>query len=79
MSFKLESGDGLYIQDKPYSQVVDKTEWLKWIRETGQEDLLSVHYQTMNSLVANRLQQGQDVPPGVKAFIKTSIMRRRPT
>ena len=76
--YRLESGDSLAVTDKPYCQVVDKDRWLTWIHETGQDDLLSVHYQTMNGMVSARLQDGRDLPPGIKAYIKSSITRYKP-
>lgn len=74
--FRLDTGESLSIKDEPYTSVQDKVAWLQWIKDEGLEDLLSVHYQTMNSMVKNRLETGMNLPPGLKLFIKSSITRR---
>lgn len=73
---RLNSGTSLSLKDDPYSQVVDKDAFLDWIKKTNREALLSVHYQTMNSLVKEFLEEGQDPPPGIKVYIKTGLTRR---
>lgn len=75
--FRLDSGESLSIKDEPYTSVEDKPAFMKWLHETEQDDLLSVHYQTMNSMVKERLESGRNVPPGLKVFIKQSITRRK--
>lgn len=75
--FKTDDGDTLFIKDEPYTSVEDREKWMGWIQETKQEALLSVNYMTMNSIVKDRLQQGQPVPPGLKVYIKTGINIRR--
>jgi hypothetical protein len=77
MNVKLADGSTIYINDRPYCQVHSQDLFLKWIKETGREDLLSVHYQRMNSLVSELLIEGQPAPPGVKAFLKSSLGRRK--
>jgi len=74
---RLDDGSTLYINDKPYCRVDNQVKFLTWIRTSKKEDLLSVHYQRMNSLVSEMLLEGQEPPPGIKAFIKTSLGRRR--
>lgn len=71
----LDNGDTFYIKDSPYCSVENKTEWLAWIRETKQEELLSVHYKTMEAIAVNRLLKGEKLPPGIKAFINSKIVR----
>lgn len=75
--FRLDSGDSLSIKDEPYSSVNERPKFIEWINSTNQQDLLSVNYQTMNSMVKNRLEQGLSAPPGIKVFLKQSITRRR--
>lgn len=75
---RLSSGDSLSIKDEPYASVEDKSKFISWIKESGQEDLLSVHYQTMLAMVKDRLVSGGQPPPGLKLFIKQSITRYRP-
>lgn len=73
----LASGDTFYIKDTPYCSVEDRVKWLAYIRETNQEELLSVHYQTMNGMVSEMLLKGKPIPPGIKAFINSKITRLR--
>jgi hypothetical protein len=75
--FKTDDGTTVFIKDTPYSTVEDRDKFITWIKETGLESLLSVHYQTMNGLVTERLTNGQPVPPGIRAFIKSSINMRK--
>ena len=70
----LGSGETLYIKDSPYCSVEDRHKFIQWIRETNQEELLTVHYQTISGLANDRLLKGQPVMPGIKAFMKSSIV-----
>lgn len=77
---KMSTTDGsttLWIKDSVYTTTQNRHEYLTWIRENGLEDLLSVHYSTMNAQVTDRLQKGQQIPPGLKAFFKQTISIRR--
>jgi hypothetical protein len=76
-SFKLNNGNLLYIQDTPYSKVVDRDKFHQWVRDTNQEDLFSVHYQTMNGLVAQMLSRGEQEPPGTAFYIQPRIRPRK--
>jgi hypothetical protein len=75
-SVKLEGGVSISIKDDVYSSVKDKPAFMSWISENDMEDLLSVNYQTMNSLVKSRLIDGQPVPAGIEPYFKQSIMIR---
>lgn len=75
--FRLDTGDSLSIKDEPYVSVEDKTKFLEWIKVNNLEDLLTVHYMTLSSMTKDRLQAGQNAPPGLKVFLKQSITRRR--
>jgi hypothetical protein len=66
-----------YLQDSPYSKVADKSAYLSWIRAQGLEELLSVPYQTTNAQVSERLQAGEQPPPGVEVYLKSSVRRRQ--
>src|SRR5262245_23258895 len=77
VQYRLESGASISMKDDAYSKVEDNDKWFKWIRETNREHLLSVHYQTMNSLVKEMLEDGKTPPPGIKVFLKTGLTLRR--
>ncbi len=66
-----------WISDEPYSKVADKQQYLRWIGEQGLEALLSVPYPTTNAQVKARLEAGQELPPGIEVFIKSTVRRRQ--
>lgn len=65
-----------FIQDEPYTRVEDKRNYLSWIREQGLEDLLTVPWQSTNAQTKDRLLKGENPPPGLKVFIKSTVRRR---
>jgi hypothetical protein len=75
---RLDTGDLITIKDEPYVSVEERPTFIAWIRQTGQEDLLTVHYQTMSSMTKKMLQNGENPPPGLRVFLKQSITRHRP-
>ena len=76
-AIRLADGTLLSIKDEPYTSIEDRDKFLAWIHESGQDSLLTVHYQTMNAIAKDRLQQGKTLPPGLKVFLKQSITRRK--
>ena len=77
--YRLDTGELISITDTPYSSLEDRAKFHAWVKETNQEDLFSVHYQTMNSLVKDRLENGEPAPPGIKVFIDTGVSFRKGT
>lgn len=75
-SLKLGNGVSISIKDDVYCTVKDKQKFNSWVRETEQEDLFTVNYQTMSSLVKQKLIEGEDIPPGIDTYFKQSIMVR---
>lgn len=73
---KLGSGVSLNIKDDVYVTVKNRQEFLAWIDEEELTDLLTVNYKTMESLVKNRIIDGQEVPPGIDTYFKQSIQMR---
>lgn len=79
---QLRTTDGsttLFIKDDVYCKQQNRAEYLDWIKKNGMEDLLTVHYSTMNAQTTDRLVKGQPVPPGIQAYFKQSIRIRRNT
>ena len=79
---QLRTTDGsttLFIKDDVYCKQENRHKYLTWIKQNGMEDLLTVHYSTMNAQTTDRLVKGQPVPPGIKAYFKQSIRIRRNT
>ena len=75
-SLKLSNGVSISIKDDVYCSVKDRAAFNKWVRDEGLEDLFTVNYQTMSSMVKNFLIEGKDVPPGIEPYFKQSIMLR---
>ena len=69
----------LFIKDDVYCKQENRAEYLDWIKKNDMEDLLTVHYSTMNAQTTDRLIKGQQVPPGIKAYFKQTIRIRRNT
>jgi hypothetical protein len=69
---KLASGGTVYINDEPYASVQDRTKVMRWIKENKAVFLLSIQFQSLNSLCKQRIIDGQKTIPGVKIFIKTN-------
>jgi hypothetical protein len=80
---KMDNGVSMSIKDDVYCNVENKQLFNQWIKETGQEDLLTVNYQTMASIVKKRLSgeltigEGEEtIPPGINTYFKQGIMVR---
>lgn len=61
---------------EPYPNVKDRTALNAWIKETGQEEILTLNYQTLASIVKQRLVDGESLPPGVEVFMKDKLTTR---
>lgn len=69
---------GLVSQIKePYPKVEDKSKFLKWCIDNGLSNQLSLHVKTMESIVKQRLLDGEPEPDGVRAYFKTRYMLRK--
>lgn len=75
--FRLDDGSSVSRKDDVYTSVEDQEKFLAWIDKTGKRSLLSVHYQTMNSLAKQMLENNEELPPGIKAFFKQGLTFRR--
>jgi len=73
---KLEGGATVSTQPEPVSQVTNKDEIREWAIAQGLERELSLPWSTLNSIVKQLLVSGKPEPPGVKAFMRTKIVRR---
>lgn len=72
----LTTGETCYISSEPYSTVADKAKLLAYIKKAKMQDLLSLHFQTMNALNKERLASGKEPLPGTTVFLKTSARVR---
>jgi hypothetical protein len=75
-SLTLTGGATIYLQDDIYPAVEDRPASIKWAISTGQEAILSIHPMTLKGIAKECLEQGQDLPPGVKAYLRTSLRYR---
>lgn len=75
--FRLDDGSSISRKDDVYTALEDQEKFLAWIDKTGKRSLLSVHYQTMNSLAKQMLENNEELPPGIKAFFRQGLTFRR--
>jgi hypothetical protein len=78
-SFKLPDGRTFFQKQDVYVSVEQKEEFYAWL-DANVEDpdsLYSINYMTAASLVKTRIEEGKELPPGVKVFIKESVQIRK--
>jgi len=76
-SLRLSTGELIYMKDEPYSKVVDKEANNIWIIENGMDELRSVQWGTLNSIVKQRMDNGESTPAGVEVYLKTQVVMRK--
>lgn len=74
---KLDTGESISTQVKPWTRVEDKRAFRAWCVENGYEDSLALPWQTMNSLVSDRLIDGLPEPDGITTFKQTTVVVRK--
>jgi hypothetical protein len=75
-SLKDTAGNTFFVKDDPYCSIEDRGLFNAWVKETGQEDLFSVNYQTVSAITKDALVNAKALPPGVRVFMKSSIQKR---
>ena len=75
-SIKFTNGVTIGSSVEPYPNVTDRSILNSWIKETGQEELLTLNYQTLASLIKQAILEGKDLPPGVDVYMKTKLTAR---
>jgi len=75
-SIKLDDGCLVFTQVEPYAGVKDKETYRAWCVSEGLEKEMHLWPSTTQALVKERLLSGLDNPPGVEAFVKTSLRIR---
>jgi hypothetical protein len=71
-NIKLLTGETVTVHTEAYPTIQDKTLLLSWVHNSGLEELMTLNFRTLQSLVRERLQQGKDNPPGVQTYCKMS-------
>jgi hypothetical protein len=67
------NGGSMRITPDVYPVVKDQGALLAWVKETGQEALLTLNFQTMASIVKQRLLEGKSLPSGVDVFLRDRL------
>jgi hypothetical protein len=75
-SMKFANGVTLGESVEPLPNVKDREALITWIKNTGQEDLLTLNYQTLASITKQALLEGKPVPPGVEVYMKQKLTAR---
>lgn len=70
-----EDGCSLRLADEPFPTVTDSGKLRAWIIKKNMEDMLTLNFQTMKSMVKACLADGHPLPDGVDVFMKTSLTR----
>lgn len=73
---QLTTGETCYTQTEPYSSVSDQQALLAFIKKQKMQNLLTLQWQTMNSLNKERLTAGKSPLPGTEVFLKTAVRLR---
>ena len=74
---RLESGDTISTQIRPYARVADRVAFRAWCVENGYEQSLTLPWQTTNSLVSDRLIEGLPEPEGIETYKQTTVVVRK--
>ncbi len=72
----LQTGETIFISDEPYASLDDKEALMAWVKKKKMQSLLTLNWQTMNSLAKELLSAGKPIMPGVKVWLKTSVRLR---
>ena len=75
-TIKLPDGASLSVQLEPTGKVEDKEAFRQWCIANGLETALQLWPSTMNSIVKERLLNGEKEPDGVKAYLQTKLVWR---
>jgi hypothetical protein len=73
----LADGQSIGRGEEPHAVIVDPHVFRRWCIEQDLGNLMSIPWQTANTLVKERLIAGQNEPPGVKAYMRTKFSLRK--
>lgn len=73
-SLKLEDGSSVRVDVKPYPVTKDREVFRQWCIDDGLQKEMHLAWPTMSSLMCNMLLAGEDIPPGLEAFMKDKIV-----
>lgn len=75
-SMKFANGVTLGESVEPLPNVKDREALVNWIKETGQEELLTINYQTLASITKQALLEGKPIPAGCEVYMKQKLTAR---
>ena len=74
ISLRLDNGGSVRVQPEPYAKVEDKAALRKWCDENGLSDQLALPWPSLNSIVKERLLDGQPEPTGTSVWIRNKVV-----
>ena len=74
---RTEAGYLVSTKYDPYASVKDKEAFIAWVKKEGYENLLTIQWQTMNSITKELLENGMAAPDGVEVFLKPGLRLTR--
>jgi hypothetical protein len=72
-STSFTNGGSMRITPDVYPVVKNPGQLLAWVKANGMESVLTLNYQTMQSMVKQRLLEGKPIPDGVDVFLKDKL------
>lgn len=72
-STSFTNGGSMRITPDVYPVVKNPQELLEWIKANNMESILTLNYQTMQSMVKQRLTEGKSLPSGIDIFLKDKL------
>ena len=77
-SVKLEGGGSFGVTDDISVAVEDRAAFIAWLKENDLDSLLTVYSATAASIVKERIEAHEDIPPGIRVgSFKKTVFRRR--
>lgn len=76
-AIRTKTGYLISANPQPYASVKNKEAYLKWARENGYENLLTIMWQSTNSITKELLENGMAPPDGVEVFLKPGLRLTR--
>lgn len=58
---------------EPVGNVDDRIKFRLWCEDNGHRDELTLHWQTMNSIVKTMMEGGQPLPDGVTVYVRDKV------
>jgi hypothetical protein len=74
-SVRMKDGGSVSEDIQPYVSLADSDAFIQWVYETNKQEMLTMHYQRMASLVKEYLEQGMPAPPGVNVYYKQGLRK----